>query len=127
MIDPRRRYSLKRVTRVKRVKDVQSGYTLWELVLALFLMGILLCAVIPHFSSASNFVRSQVDLANIQKIESAAQIYRIDVGTFPVSVSDLVNLPIGVSGWRGPYLKEIPASPFNPERGYQIDALGEVK
>lgn len=68
-----------------------------------------------------------MDLANIQKIEGAAQLYRIDVGTFPTNVSDLVNLPIGVSGWRGPYLKEIPASPMNPEHGYQLDVLGEVR
>jgi general secretion pathway protein G len=108
-------------------KDVQKGYILWELLSVLFLMGILLSSVVPHFSSASKFVRSKVDLTNIQKIEAAAQLYRIDVGTFPVRVSDLVRLPIGISDWHGPYLREIPASPFNPERGYQIDALGQVK
>ncbi|MDQ7095762.1 type II secretion system protein GspG [Desulfosporosinus sp. PR] len=108
-------------------KNEQSGYSLWELALVLFLMGVLLCLVVPHFSSSAYFVRNQVDMANKQRIEGAAQIYRLDVGRYPVRVSDLVSLPVGVSGWRGPYLKEIPVSPFNSGQDYQIDAYGQVK
>ncbi|WP_407308256.1 type II secretion system protein GspG [Desulfosporosinus sp. SB140] len=108
-------------------KGRQAGYSLWELALVLFLMGVLLSLVVPHFSSSSYYVRQQVDLANKQRIEGAAQIYRLDVGNFPVHVSDLVYLPTGISGWRGPYLKEIPINPFNSAQSYQIDALGQVK
>jgi general secretion pathway protein G len=105
----------------------QSGFTLLELLLVLFLMGIILTSFNPHFGSAANQVRSRVNLANVQKIEGAAQLYRIDVGTYPLSVSDLVHAPKGVSGWRGPYLDETPINPFNCAQGYQIDALGQVK
>ena len=109
-------------------KDPQSGFTLWELLIVLFLMGVLLTLVTPHFGSAANQVRIRVDLANIQKIEGAAQLYRIDVGTYPPSVQDLVHTPMGVSGWRGPYLNEIPIDPFDSTQGgYQIDTFGQVK
>ncbi|WP_047809770.1 competence type IV pilus major pilin ComGC [Desulfosporosinus acididurans] len=111
---------------LKRVKNVQMGFTLWELMAVLCLMGVLLGAAVPHFYSSSNFVRSEADLANREEIEGAVQLYRIDIGTFPVSVSDLVNLPDNIKGWRGPYLPEIPVNPFDPKVDYQIDKLGQV-
>lgn len=108
-------------------KSVPSGFTLWELLLVLFLMGILLTLVTPHFGSAAQEVRVRINQANIRKIEGAVQLYRIDIGTYPVSLTDLVYAPNGVSGWRGPYLKEIPVNPFNPSEDYQINSLGQVK
>ncbi|GAB6155374.1 type II secretion system protein GspG [Desulfosporosinus burensis] len=111
---------------MKSGKNTQRGFTLWELLLVLSLMGILL-ALTPHFGSATSQVRNRVDLANVIMIEGAVQLYRIDVGTFPVRVSDLVHSPIGVSGWRGPYLAEVPEDPFNSVLSYQLDALGRVK
>ena len=118
------------VSRSKRwVKEEnwQSGFTLWELLLVLFLMGVILTLVTPHFSSATNQIRIRVDLANKEKVEGATQLYRIDVGTYPLSVSELVHSPMDVSGWHGPYLDEIPINPFNATKVYQIDALGQVK
>lgn len=105
----------------------QSGFTLWELLLVLFLMGVLLTLVTPHFGSATNQVWIRMDLANREKIEGAAQLYRIDVGTYPLDVSSLIHSPMGVSGWRGPYLDEIPVNPFNTTQVYQIDTFGQVK
>ena len=105
----------------------QSGFTLWELLLVLFLMGVILTLATPYFGSAKNQVWNSVDFANKERIEGAAQLYRIDVGTYPPSVPDLVHAPNGVSGWRGPYLDEIPINPLNATHAYQIDALGQVK
>lgn len=99
---------------------------MWELLVVLFLMGVLLSSVTPHFSTAENQVRVRINSANVQKIEGAAQIYRIDVGTYPVSVLDLVHAPKGVSGWHGPYLNDIPINPFDSDQVYRIDTLGQV-
>jgi len=108
-------------------KNGQSGFTLWEILLVLFLMGIILSLATPHFGTATNQVSSRVDLANKEKIEGAAQLYRIDVGNSPVCVPDLLQPPMGVNGWRGPYLDGIPINPYNATQVYQIDALGQVK
>jgi general secretion pathway protein G len=108
-------------------KNWQAGFTLWELLLVLFLMGVILALATPHFGSATNQVYMRVDQANRERIKGAAQLYRIDIGTYPLSVSDLVHSPMGVSGWRGPYLNEIPINPFNATQVYQIDVLGQVK
>ncbi|HZK83865.1 MAG TPA: type II secretion system protein GspG [Desulfosporosinus sp.] len=108
-------------------EDPQTGFTLWEILVVIFLMGIILTLATPHFGTASNQVLIRVDLANIERIEGAAQLYRIDVGTYPLSVSDLIHSPIGASGWRGPYLDEIPINPINATEDYQLDALGQVQ
>lgn len=112
---------------MNRQKGKPFGFTLWEILLVLFLMGVLLTVVTPHVGSAAHQVRVRINQANIRKIEGAVQLYRIEVGTYPASLSDLVHLPNGVSGWNGPYLKEIPVNPLNSNVEYQIDSLGHVK
>ncbi|WP_291351226.1 type II secretion system protein GspG [Desulfosporosinus sp.] len=113
---------------LQRAKKVEhSGFILWELIVVLFLMGVILILCTPHFSSASNHLRMQMNRANIQSIEGSAQLYRIDVGTYPLSVTDLLESPMGSTRWQGPYLKEIPINPFNSEQGYELDSSGLVK
>ena len=121
------RIIVRRCKERERERNLQAGFTLWEILLVLFLMGVMLTLATPHFGSATNQVWLRVDLANKAKIEGAAQLYRIDVGTYPPSVADLVHSPMGVSGWRGPYLDQIPINPFKATQVYQIDALGQVK
>lgn len=105
----------------------QSGFTLWEVLLVLFLMGVILTLAMPHFGTAIDQVRIRIDLANKERIKGAAQLYQIDIGIYPSNVSDLVHPPMGVNGWHGPYLDEIPINPFNAARIYQINARGEVQ
>lgn len=111
---------------MKTQSETFSGFTLWELLLVLFLMGVLLALVTPHFSSAAQQVRARVNQANVRKIEGAARLYRIDVGVYPGGLSDLVRSPQSVKGWSGPYLKEIPVNPFNSAEDYQLNSLGQV-
>ena len=107
-------------------KTEHSGFILWELLVVLFLMGVILTLFTPHFGSASKHVRMQINRANIQRIEGAAQLYRIDVGTYPLSITDLINSPIDLSHWQGPYLDEIPINPIDSEQSYVIDSSGRV-
>jgi len=108
-------------------EENQYGFTLWEMLLVLFLMGVILTLATPHFGSAKNQVMIRVDSANRAKIEGAAQLYRIDVGAYPLCVTDLVHAPQGVSRWWGPYLDEIPINPFNAAQDYQLGTLGQVR
>lgn len=109
-----------------KAANSQYGFTLLEIMLVLLLMGGILMTITPHFISESNQVRKRVNQANVLKIEGAAQLFRIDVGIYPLSVTELLFSP-GVSGWRGPYLEEIPINPYDSALGYQIDAWGHVK
>ncbi|WP_243454469.1 type II secretion system protein [Desulfosporosinus fructosivorans] len=103
------------------------GFILWEILIVVFLMGIILTLATPHFGSATNQVWIRIDSANRARIEGAVQLYRIDVGVYPLSVTDLVRAPNGMSEWAGPYLDEIPINPFDNAQVYQIGTMGQVK
>lgn len=113
--------------RAAQVENREYGFTLWEILLVVFLMGIILTLATPHFGSATNQVWIRIDSANRARIEGAVQLYKIDVGVYPLSVTDLVQAPNGVSRWRGPYLDEIPLNHFNDAQVYQIGTMGQVK
>ncbi len=111
----------------QKMEHWKYGFTLWEIMLVIFLMGVTLALATPHFGTATNQVLIRIDLANKARIEGAAQLYRIDTRAYPLSVSDLIHTPSGVSGWRGPYLEKIPSNPFDSTLIYQINASGQVK
>lgn len=105
----------------------ESGFSLLEVLLILFLLGIILRMVSLHYDSSIENVRQKEDEANIKLIEGAVQLYRIDTGHFPVSIESLIEEPSDVSGWRGPYLQQWPVDPWNSTKSYQIDARGNVQ
>lgn len=105
---------------------VEKGFTLWELLIILSLMGFLLSVLIPHFSTSIQPVQERIQQANIRKIEGAIQLYKLDVGSLPTKLEDLIKLPAGVTGWQGPYLKAWPVNPWDPEKVYKFDRYGQV-
>lgn len=105
----------------------EKGFTLWELLIVLFLMGLLLGGVIPHYESTKEKTSKQLNLANINLIQGAAQLYRLDIGVFPTTVDDLMLDHSGTGYWRGPYLDQWPKNPDDPTKPYVIDDLGMVR
>lgn len=105
----------------------ESGFSLLEVLLSLFLLGIILRMVSLHYDSSIENVRQKKDEANIKLIEGAVQLYRIDTGRFPVSIKSLIEEPSDVGGWRGPYLRQWPVDPWDSTKSYQIDARGNVQ
>ncbi len=103
------------------------GFSLLETLLLLLVFGVVLQVAMPRFKPDVDRVRNEVQAANIERIESAAQIYRIDVGVYPARLEDLMEPPSGVSGWQGPYLDFFPQNPFDATQPYQIDSLGQVR
>lgn len=91
------------------------------------LLGMLMGGASSYYSSSADTVRQKTHEANIKRIEGAARIYRLDVGSWPVGVEDLRVEPPGAENWRGPYLWEAPVNPWDPSRMYELDASGRVK
>ncbi len=111
----------------KREIGRNCGFTLWEVLVALALSGFLLYGLLPHFASPVLPIKQRIDQGNIVQIEGAAQAYRVDVGAYPRLFTDLLDAPVGATGWQGPYLRELPVNPWNPALGYSVDTLGRVK
>lgn len=107
--------------------NAEKGFTLWELIIVLFLVGLLLGGVVPHYEGSREKTSEKINLTNIKLIQGAAQLYRMDIGVFPTTVDDLMLNPTGTSLWRGPYLDQWPKNPYSQTKTYEIDGLGQVK
>lgn len=49
--------------------------------------------------------------AELSTLNMAIGLYQNNTGSLPQQLSDLVKNP-GVSGWKGPYLKDVPKDPW---------------
>ncbi len=72
-------------------KREQCGFTLFEILVVVILLGVLAAIVIPVFSESSSDAHLNVCLENLRLIQSVLSIYRTKVGTYPSSVNDLVE------------------------------------
>jgi len=90
-----------------RATSGEDGYTLLELLVVLAILGLLVALAAPRVMSY--FSRSKTSAAQVQisSIETALDLYRLDVGTYPTTdqgLKALIDQPTGVAEWHGPYL-----------------------
>lgn len=101
-----------------------TGFTLLEVLLTFLILGLVLAQIAPRYNTSIQFSNDQAQQANCLKIEGAVELYRLDTGVLPKQLEDLLAAPSGTSGWRGPYLDQIPVQPNG--RPYTLDSQGKV-
>lgn len=114
-----------------RTKRGIGGFTLMELLVVLAILGLLMSLVGPQVLNQLGGAKTKTAAIQIRDLESALEIYKVDVGRFPSTeqgLKALVNKPAGVAGWNGPYLKsEVPLDPWDREYIYKYPGdRGEV-
>jgi general secretion pathway protein G len=95
---------------VRRLKRRNSGFSLLELIIVMFIMGILLSVAAPIYSRSVVSAREAVlrnDLFELRKLISQ---YTLDKQKAPQSLDDLVSAG---------YLKEIPKDPMTHEANWE--------
>jgi len=97
---------------MKNFRNSKSGFTLIELMIVVVIIGILAAIAIPNFLKVQNKAKCKACIANLKQILDAANKYMTDTSADVSSVANLVAAT-GPSGYDGPYLKSIPANPFN--------------
>lgn len=106
----------KRIEQSRRI----GGFTLVELLVVLAILGMLAALVGPQVLNQLGGAKSKTARIQINDLEQALEIYKLDVGRFPTTdqgLEALVREPSGARGWNGPYLKkgEVPDDPWgNP-------------
>jgi len=102
-----------------------AGFTLVELLLVIIIIGVLAAMVVPSLVGRSEQARVTAAKADIRaSIGTALDSFEMDTGAYPTTAQGLEALirePEGVTGWRGPYLKEmqVPRDPWGREYVYK--------
>jgi len=83
---------------------MKKGFTLIELLVVFSLMGIIMSIAIPAFGASRKSARDGKRKADLEMIRSALEMYRSDIGSYPLSGS----LSTPLTG----YLSSIPKDPL---------------
>jgi prepilin-type N-terminal cleavage/methylation domain-containing protein len=80
----------------------EAGFTLMEMLVVLFIIGVILAIAVPNLKAAGEKAREQADQANRHLIAAQADHYYLEYGEYPASVDELVK--------KG-YLRSVPTCP----------------
>jgi general secretion pathway protein G len=104
-----------------------AGFTLIELMIVLFILGLLAALVAPRLMGWVGKAKQKSALAQIQLLATALDLFHLDVGHYPTDEEGLKALrenPGNLPGWGGPYLdKDVPKDPW--ARDYHYKCPGE--
>jgi general secretion pathway protein G len=105
----------------------QSGFTLLELLVVMVILGLLAGYIAPKYFTQIGKSEIKVARTQIEALEKALDMYRLDVGHFPTTeqgLDALVTRPQNEPKWSGPYLKKgVPLDPWG--RRYLFKSPGE--
>jgi general secretion pathway protein G len=106
----------------------QRGFTLIELLVVLAILGMIVAFVTPQVLKYLGRAKSDSARIQIENIGGALDLFRLDNGRYPSQAEGLQALiehPVGLNSWNGPYLKQkaIPLDPWN--RPYTYKSPGD--
>ena len=100
-----------------------GGFTLIELMIVLFILGLLAALVAPRLMSRVGKAKQKTAQAQIQLLSTALDLFNLDVGRYPTTEEGLKSLrtkPEDLSSWAGPYLdKALPKDPWGRPYAYK--------
>ncbi|MBV9859451.1 MAG: type II secretion system major pseudopilin GspG [Alphaproteobacteria bacterium] len=102
-----------------------AGFTLIELLVVLAILGLLVGLVTPQVMKYLGRARTDTARVDIQNIEAALDLFRLDLARYPTQeegLQALVRKPPGLERWQGPYIKQAkaPVDPWGRPYHYRI-------
>lgn len=108
----------------QKLPNVQSGFTLLELLVVMVIIGLLAGYVGPKYFAQIGKSEVKVARAQMDALSKALDQYRLDVGHYPITENGLAALnvmPNNARKWQGPYLKKnVPMDPWDKPYQYQM-------
>ena len=97
----------------------RAGYTLLEVMVVVFILGLLATIVAPRIMGRTDDARRAKALADLKGIEQALNLYRLDTGGYPTTEQGLEALvrrpdrpPVPRTWNPNGYLEHVPADPW---------------
>lgn len=117
------------IARRIRRRPAEAGFTLTELMVVIFILGLLATVVLINVMPSRDRAMTEKARADIGALEQALELYRLDINTYPATqqgLEALVEPPAGLAQpekYRaGGYIRSLPDDPWgNP---YQYVAPG---
>ncbi len=114
-----------RLARPFRSQRCDAGFTLIEIMVVVIIIGLLAAVVVPQFLGRVDDARVAKAKEDIQALETALTMYKLDNYSYPspeLGLKALVEKPNdpNVKNWRaGGYLKHLNKDPWGNEYQYQ--------
>jgi general secretion pathway protein G len=101
------------------------GFTLVEMLVVLAIVGMLTALVGPQVMGYLGRAKVETAQAEIRNLETALDLFKLDVGRYPTGpegLQALVARPEGLVRWAGPYLKKrtLPVDPWDRPYVYRV-------
>ena len=108
----------------------QAGFTLIEIMVVVFILGLLVTLVAPRIIGRTDEARVTKAKADIKAIEEAMNMFKLDNGFYPSSaegIAALVQAPPRAKRFNPDgYLPKVPSDPWGNEYLYQSDSRNIV-
>lgn len=88
----------------KQNKMLQPGFNFIEMMVALVIIGIIVGMVGPRVMSLLGRGKKTATQNTLKVVATGLAQYKMDVGTYPDSLDDLIKKPENASNWQGPYV-----------------------
>ena len=104
---------------------VESGFTLIEIMVVVFILGLLVTLVAPKIIGRTDEARRTKAMADIKGIEEALHLFKLDNGFYPSSaegIAALVQKPANARNYNPDgYLDKLPVDPWGNNYAYFSD------
>ncbi len=105
--------------------SLQAGFTLIEIMVVVFILGLLVTLVAPKIIGRTDQARQTKAAADIKAIEQALKLFKLDNGFYPTTgegIQALVSAPPRARGFNPEgYLETVPEDPWGNPYAYVND------